>query len=290
MKKIKPLTQAGIFAGIHVVLLILSNALVGLDFLLILALPFASSLYAIKNKPVNTLIFALSTLLICLPIDIIKTLLYILPGLVSGICYGYMFKFKVSNLTLIYTLSFVSSLLFILSYLIINLIYQIDFIELSKSFFNISDVVFHNYGPSLILIIGLCQSILTHIIIKEELTHMSIKVSNDYKPTKIWYFVSISCLVLSFIFFSIHDLTIAIYLMIVYLITYIPIVIEGYKSVKKHTIYIAIQCAIILFVIIPLLNVMVLDSIILLFSFIFIPYYLISYYNMLTKLSNNVVK
>jgi hypothetical protein len=290
MNRIKPLTQAGIFAGIHVVLLLLSNAIVGLDFLLILALPLASSLYSIKNKPLHTFIFALSTILICLPIDIIKTLLYFIPALISGICYGYMFKLKFSNLTLIYLLSFVSSLLFLLSFSIINIIYQIDFIELSKSFFQLSDIVFKNYGPSILLLIGLCQSILTHIIIKEELSHMNIKVGNDYKLTRVWYLVSIVCFILSFILFLTHNLPIAIYLMFVYLITYIPIVIAGYQSVKKHTIFILIQCAIILFIILPLMKVMVIDSIILLVSFIFIPYYLISYYNMLTKMSKNVVK
>ena len=54
MNKIKPLTQAGLFASLHVVLLLISNAIIGLDFILIIGLPFASALYSLKNKPLHT--------------------------------------------------------------------------------------------------------------------------------------------------------------------------------------------------------------------------------------------
>lgn len=199
MNKIKPLTQAGLFSSLHIVLLIISNAIIGVDFILIIGLPFASALYSLKNKPLHAFLFALATTLICFPIDIIKTLIYIIPSLVSGITYGYLTKLKFSNLTLIYCLTFISSLLFVFSIFIINVIYTINFIDIDKSFFNLGEETFNNYGPSLVLIIGFCQSILTHIIITKEsivaspaLLNIKRKgvMSNDYKKYKTVLFIT----------------------------------------------------------------------------------------------------
>lgn len=290
MNKIKPLTQAGLFASLHVVLLLISNAIIGLDFILIIGLPFASALYSLKNKPLHTFLFAISTILICFPIDLIKTLLYIIPSLISGIAYGYLTKLKVNNLTLIYFLTFISSLLFVFSIYIINVIYTIDFVELAKSFFQLNEQTFNNYGPSLVLIIGLCQSILTHIIIKEELVRMNIKVNNKYEPSLTLVILGFVSMIISFILFLNNILSFAIYFMFVYLIILIPILVYAVKRTNKHYIYILLGCIIVLFVTLPLIKILPFDSIIMLITLFFFPYYVKSLVILLTILSKNVVK
>ncbi|HHU28733.1 TPA: DUF2232 domain-containing protein [bacterium] len=290
MNKIKPLTQAGLFAALHVVLLIVSNAIIGVDFILIVGLPFASALYSLKNKPLHTLLFFVATSLICFPIDLIKTLLYIIPSLVSGIAYGYLIKLKFNSLSLIYTLTFISSLLFLFSIFIIDLVYHIDFIDLAKSFFNISETTFNNYGPSLILLIGFCQSILTHIIIKEELNRMNIKVNNNYDPSFFFVCFSLVALIISLILFNTTYLNVAIYFMFIYLITFIPIIIYAFSKTNKHFIFLVIGSLFILFVTLPLMKKFPSDSILMLITFFFLPYYLKTFVILLTNMSKNVVK
>lgn len=199
MKKINPITWGGLLVALHVIILFVPRIVPGAEIFLMLIAPLFSASYVLKNKLKNTLIFALSTLLVCLLIDAFSTLLFILPIILSGIAYGYLVKAQKDGIRTIYTMSIIQMLLFFISMLLIKFIYQIDVIQSLMTIFKLTSLSARQYAVPLLMLYCFADSFLLHYVLKNEFKKFDVYTPKYEKPSLPMIVLSLILFVVAFL-------------------------------------------------------------------------------------------
>ena len=278
MNKIKSITNASLFAAIHVIFTVISQYLLGFELLLIVFLPLVSSVFVLKNESKGILAFVVATTLLCLIFNPINTLLYVVPAMIVGITYGIMAKNKCSqdNTILVTILTELISL--IISVLVIKLFYrEYDLIDMFKDTFNLTSKQLGNTLPTVAVLLASCQAVAVHTSLKSELKKLGYEFPPFEKFSRLFYYLFPLTAVLALVF-SFFYKPAAIVMNILTLLLLVPLLIEGYKDNKKIYLMMGIQAILLIGVVFPLMGVIPLINYPLLLVVVSIPIFLTSYY------------
>lgn len=277
MNKIKSITDAGLFAAIHLIFLLLFKLIPGFGIFLIIILPLASAIYVIKNDFKSSLLFVVSTLIICGVFFLSETPLYILPSLIVGVTYGWMIKHKFQQDEILLATVFAELIGLCISVLFIKLL-GLDILQSIKSLFNVSNKTFRNTLPSFALLLSLCQALAVHISIKTELKKLGVH-HQDYTKTSKWFYVLLPILVVLQILVSLLYKPIAYSITFIVIVMAILILLNGYKHTKYLYPTIIAQGFLIIIGVFPLMSIIPLVNIPMLLLIPFLPVFITSYRN-----------
>ena len=140
-KIIKQLTFTSIMLSINIVFIILNLYLPLFSLIILIGLPFASSLVKLNCNYKYTLGYLLSSFLIGFFIDYQTTIFYLIPSLISGIIFGILIKKNVHGFYILFISSLSNIILEILSIIFLKFIYNIDFLNVFYPTF-ILDIIF----------------------------------------------------------------------------------------------------------------------------------------------------
>ena len=137
-KIIKQLTFTSIMLSINIVFIILNLYLPLFSLIILIGLPFASSLVKLNCNYKYTLGYLLSSFLIGFFIDYQTTIFYLIPSLISGIIFGILIKKNVHGFYILFISSLSNIILEILSIIFLKFIYNIDFLNVISTLLNIN--------------------------------------------------------------------------------------------------------------------------------------------------------
>lgn len=277
MNKIKSITNASLFAAIHVIFTVISQYLLGFELLLVVFLPLVSSVFVLKNEMEVIPSYMVATILLCLIFNPISALLYVLPAMIVGIMYGLMAKNKCSQDDTILVTVLTELISLILSVLVIKMFYrEYDLIDMFKTTFNLTTKQLKNTLPTVAVLLATSQAVAVHTSLKSEIKKLGYEFPPFEKFSKSFYFLFPITTILALVF-SFFYKPIAIIMNILTIFLMVPLLIEGYKDNKKIYLMLGIQAILLIGVAFPLMGVIPLINYPLLLVIVSIPIFLTSY-------------
>ena len=195
------ITYMAIMAAINFVFVLLTNFVPGLLFVFVFVLPLASTIVTIYCNKKYYILYLIVSLAICLPINILDTIFYVLPSLITGFLFGLLIEKKFPSIWILFITSVVQTALTYISLLVYEKISGIDVISNFAIIFGLKDFVYLTYVEhGFVFLISLVQELITFVVMLEELpkfeSNLEVKdKTNIFVPIAV--FVSI---VLSIIF------------------------------------------------------------------------------------------
>ena len=221
-KIIKQLTFTSIMLSINIVFIILNLYLPLFSLIILIGLPFASSLVKLNCNYKYTLGYLLSSFLIGFFIDYQTTIFYLIPSLISGIVFGILIKKNVHGFYILFISSLSNIILEILSIIFLKFIYNIDFLNVISTLLNINISKLNDIFLSSLFLLSYIQMLLSYIIIEAEISKFNFKIKEDlniFYPTFIldiiFIIISLSCynyLYISYLFTTL-SLIFSVYLL-----------------------------------------------------------------------------
>lgn len=275
MNKIKSITDAGIFAAIHLIFLLLFKLIPGFGIFLIILLPLASALYVIKNDFKSSLLFVVSTLIICGVFFLSETPLYVLPSLIVGIVYGLMIKHELPQDVILLVTTFAQLIGLCISVVFIKLL-GLDILESIKLLFNMKEDNFHAMLPTFALLIATCQAFAVHISIKTELKKLGIRHKDFTRISKVFYILLPISILLQVGFSLLYKPVAYSFTFITWIIAAL-ILLNGYFKTKYLYPTIIAQGIITIIAVFPLMYVIPLVNMPMVLLIPFLPVFITSY-------------
>ena len=257
MRKVNAITLAGLMTGLHLLLVILFTyvpyTIVFELFTYILA-PLVSALYTLKAENKYVLIFGMATFIAGLLFNPIVTITYILPILIIGLSFGFMIKLGLDQLRIIYSMTIVYVLVFILTVLTLRLLYGLNLDQIIISFLNL------NNGNSyliyvLLIVYGLLQALVITFVLKPEIKKFGYQIP-PFKSIKLFDLVIFP--IMFFIALIVpNDYSLSFLVSISAVLTAFPILLFGYlhNRLRTKTLVLGFSLSF-LFVFIPLLGLL----------------------------------
>ena len=222
----------GLFACLHVLFLLLGKIVVGSELLMVLILPFLSTMYTLKCDKKSVLMFVIATLLLCSVFDVVSTFIYVVPSLMCGITYGFLRKKNCKELELLCLSGLVHVLSIGFSFLVIVLLFkELDFLSIFEKIFSLTGERLVVVSLLTLLILAYCEAFLVHMISDNEIGKFMSKVKkNDHVPK--WFLIPVSVsLVLFLILYFVKNLY-SVFPMVILFVFVIPYIIEGMLNFK----------------------------------------------------------
>ena len=197
----------GIMAAINVVFVLLTYFVPFLIFLLVFILPLTSVIVTLYCQKKYIPIYLIATIALCMIATInnfTDTLFYVIPALISGVCFGLMVEKKVPSIWIIFVTSLITTGLSYAFVPLIQLIYQQNIIDIFTKILKIDDAKYLAYYiPCFFYLISLIQSVLCYMFIKAQLPKMG-KTINDNNNNIFTYFAGILLLFLHILFIFVY--------------------------------------------------------------------------------------
>ena len=206
MKKltgVKALAFSGIMASITILLILVSNVIIGLGIISMLILPMCSTFISLKVDWKYRLVYFCACLITFI-IDPSLTLFIVIPSLISGIVLGTLVSKYLQGYYVIFITTLCVSILQIGTTYLIDLIYEVNMIELFSTVLKINLVDFSNIYYFFIYTLSLIQVSLSYMVISNELKKLNYEFNekkNQYIPIFVITTISI---VLTFVSFFIN--------------------------------------------------------------------------------------
>lgn len=189
---------ASLTLGLSIIFLSLSYVIPGMSLLNMIIIPFAAAYFTLKSNYKGQLIYLFCTVMVCF-IDFQEGFFNLLPNALIGVAYGNMFKyFESSFLTYFITLLFTFIIELVLIYPI-NMIFNVDMIKIYATLFNINIDIFKEIFLTFYFLLAVIQTLITFIIISNEIPKLNLKTKTikinepiEYGVESILCFVSIS--------------------------------------------------------------------------------------------------
>lgn len=238
MKKNNYLALGGLFVALHLLFIFMSKLLVGSELILVIFLPLLSTIYALKFNKKEIAMFVIASFLLCLIFEPISTCIYVLPALICGTLYGVLRKKNVKELGLVYISSISHSFSLLVSFLFISFMFkEVDFFAIFASFINKSGAEFYASIYLILMLLGLLESFVVHIITSNELKKLGYKDLESEESVPLWMNV---CLLISLIVYIVLAFVNPIYSCYVfpYLLSFsIPNIVEFIFANKYKWVY-----------------------------------------------------
>ena len=198
------ITYMGLMAAINLIFIILATYIPPFMLLMILILPFASTIVSYYCLKRYYLIYAVASIGLCLIFNISDTIFYVVPAIISGFAIGFLLEKKVHPFWLILTSTIINSALTYAFIPLINLISNTDMVVSLLTIFKLQDFTYRTELVYLsIFFISLMQCGLTHFILLSDAKKIGIEIDtrvNSFAPYIIGLEVSV-LLALIFAFF-----------------------------------------------------------------------------------------
>ena len=199
------ISYMGIMAAINLIFIVLATYLPFLMFLLILVLPFVSTIVSYYCLKRYYIIYALASIGLCFIFNINDTIFYVVPAIITGFVIGLLLEKRINPFWLILTSSIIESALTFAFIPLINLIGNVDIVNTFLSIFKLESFAYKTELTYLfIYFISLVQCGLTHFILLSDAKKIGIEVNtsiNSFAPFIIGNEIAILlCLIFSFIY------------------------------------------------------------------------------------------
>ena len=189
------LALGGLFCALHLLFIFMSKIIVGSELLLVVFLPLLSTIYTLKFNIKESAVFSIATFFLCVIFEPISTCIYVLPAILCGMVYGVARKKGLKELSIVYVSSLVHALSVTISFLFVVLMFKgIDFFSLFSNFINKSGEELYVCIYLILLLVGVMESFITHIIANEELKKLGYKEVEKEICTPMWINI---CLIVS---------------------------------------------------------------------------------------------
>lgn len=229
------LVLGSIMAAINVIFALISSYIFAFSLLVMLFLPLASIVVALNVDLKYYPVYLIGTLLLSLVLNFANfdnTLFFLLPVLMSGLTFGLLIKHKVSDVFIILIVSLVNLTTLFITIPIINLIYDINFLEVFASFIGFNDLaVGRLILPSVLTLLAFMQTLLTLVIISQDAKYFQIEIN-----TTPWKYQSFACIILLIpiiiLMFFAEGIAIALFLFVLFLA-----VSSLIKLIQAHTLF-----------------------------------------------------
>ena len=177
-KLVENLAFFAIMAAMNIIFVLLANFFFFITIFLVFFLNFSSAFVALLCKKRYYIIYVLATIGICLLININDTLFFVIPSMITGFIFSFVFEKKMPVSYLLMIISFIQIVLTYISYLLIDLIYSVSIID---SFFIVFKLTAYEYKEYLIapfiFLISFGQIIISYIILSSELQKFGFEPS-----------------------------------------------------------------------------------------------------------------
>lgn len=241
MKDKEYLSLGGLFIALHLVFVLLSKFVPGSSLLLVIFLPLLSTIYTLKFNKDKVVMFVIATLFLCFIFEPVSTLIYIIPSLMCGVSYGALRKKSMKELSLVYTSSLAHSISLLISFLFISILFkEVDFFVIFKSFISKEGSSFYALIYLTLMLLGVVESFILHIICNSELLKLGYQESEKEKETPLWMVVSLIAFTLIYFSLSFINPIYTIYVIPFVICFSIPIVIEFINRNNAKWIYILV--------------------------------------------------
>ena len=160
------ITYMGIMTAINLIFIVLATYIPFLMFLLILLLPFASTIVSYYCQKRYYIIYAIASIGLCLIFNISDTIFYVVPAVITGFVAGILLDKKVHPFWLILSTSVIETALTFAFIPLINLICNVDIVFSFLSAFKLNNFQYKTEITYLfIYFISLLQCVLTQFIL-----------------------------------------------------------------------------------------------------------------------------
>ena len=180
------ISYMGIMTAINLIFIVLATYIPVLMFLLILLLPFVSTIVSYYCQKRYYIIYAVASIGLCLIFNINDTIFYVVPSIITGFVIGVLLEKKINPFWLILTTSIIESALTFALIPLINLIGNVDIVYAFLSIFKLNDFAYKEELVYLfIFFISLVQCALTHFILLSDAKKIGIEVNlkiDSYAP------------------------------------------------------------------------------------------------------------
>ena len=206
MKKltgVKALAFSSIMASITILLILVSNVIIGLGIISMLILPMCSTFISLKVDWKYRLVYFCACLITFI-IDPSLTLFIVIPSLISGIVLGTLVSKYLQGYYVIFITTLCVSILQIGTTYLIDLIYEVNMIELFSTVLKINLIDFSNIYYFFIYTLSLIQVSLSYMVTSNELKKLNFEFNekkNQYIPI---FIISTISIVLTFVSFFIN--------------------------------------------------------------------------------------
>ena len=237
---VKSITLAGILAAVYVVITVLSvYAIVPLlSVFSLMIMPIFSAYYASVYSMKKTIIFNVTTLLLCFIVaisDPMYIVLYVLPTLIVGDLFGVFNKLKLKYYTTIFLQSITFSITNIISLILAEKFYEIQIIETIIS----DQWVYENLSFTILFFLSGAEAIFSSMFIFEKLKSFKlVKIKEKHFPDY-GYIGLLVLFVLSVISYFLSNNFFFLFISMI-LILSIPILNDFIKKVKYFNVYLII--------------------------------------------------
>ena len=180
------ITYMGIMTAINLIFIVLATYIPFLMFLLILLLPFVSTVVSYYCQKRYYLIYAVASVGLCLIFNISDTIFYVVPAIVTGFLIGLLLEKKINPFWLILSSTVVESALTFALIPLINLIGNVDIVYTFLALFKLTEFTYKTEVTYLfIFFLSLVQCSITHFVLLSDAKKIGIDVSfevNTYSP------------------------------------------------------------------------------------------------------------
>lgn len=179
MKKINELTLSSIMVAINIIFVILNFYLPFFSLIILIGIPFSCALVKLKCNYKYTLLYIISSILICFLIDYQSTLFYLLPSLISGLSFGILIKKNIHAYYLVHITALINVIVQYFIIFIMNKLFQIDFISSFCEIIKMDTFSFQEIVLSFFYIFSFIQIILTYFILENEIKKFNYQVNEQ---------------------------------------------------------------------------------------------------------------
>ena len=174
------ITYMGIMTAINLIFIVLATYVPFLIFLLILLLPFASTIVSYYCKKRYYLIYAIASIGLCLIFNISDTIFYVVPAIITGFLIGVLLEKRVHPFWLVLFSSIIETGLTFAFIPLINLIGLTDIVYDFLTIVHLESFAYQEIATFLfIYFISLLQCILTHFVLLSDVEKIGITVDAE---------------------------------------------------------------------------------------------------------------
>lgn len=174
------ITYMGIMTAINLIFIVLATYVPFLMFLLILALPFASTIVSYYCQKRYYIIYAVASIGLCLIFNISDTIFYVVPAVITGFLLGLLLEKKVHPFWLALSSSIVEASLTFAFIPLINLISNVDIITSFLSIFKLNEFLYRTEITYLfIFFISLLQCVLTNFVLLSDGNKIGLNINTQ---------------------------------------------------------------------------------------------------------------
>lgn len=229
------LVLGALMGAINVIFALISSYLFAFSLIIMLFLPLASIIVAINIDLKFYPVYLLGTLTLALVLNlgnIDNTLFFLLPILTSGLAFGLLIRHKVPDILILLIVSGVNFLTLLITIPIINLIYDVNFLQVFASFIGFNNIEFGELVlPSILTLLAVMQTLITLVIVTQDAAYFRLEINTGEWPYISLVNLGFSAIVTVLMFFN-HGISLALLFVVILLSLY-----QIVHLFQKHTIF-----------------------------------------------------